>query len=68
LLELLEKTPITETMKELLLQDLRTIDLAKLCDGLSIETPRTVRTSKNKLKELLMKKSYKEIKTGISKL
>lgn len=55
-------------MKELLLNQLRTKDLAKLCDKLSIETTREVRTSKNKLKEVLMKKSYKEIREAINGL
>ena len=52
-------------MKELLLTNIRTSDLAKLCDNLFIETTREVRTSREKMKELLMKKSYKEIRAAI---
>jgi hypothetical protein len=55
-------------MKELLLNILKTSDLAKVCDNMNIETDRDTRTLRKKMMELLMKKSYKEIKQAISEL
>jgi hypothetical protein len=55
-------------MKDLLLNPLKTSDLARLCDNLSIETTREIRTSKNLMLELLKKHPYRELKTAIAEL
>lgn len=55
-------------MKELLLNILKTSDIAKVCDNMNIEIDCDTRTSRKKMMELLMKKSYKEIKQAISEI
>jgi hypothetical protein len=55
-------------MKELLLKPLKTIDLARLCDNLSIETTREIRTSRNLMMDLLKNKPYRELRTAIYEL
>jgi hypothetical protein len=55
-------------MKDLLLNPLKTSDLARLCDKLSIETTREIRTSRNRMLELLKKHPYRELKTAIAEL
>jgi hypothetical protein len=55
-------------MKELLLNILKTSDLARVCDNMNIDADRETRTSRKKMMELLMKKSYKELKAAISEL